>query len=302
VDPDLLPALVVLEKLLARDARGVKVIAEAPGVVRVLAEPFARFVNEQGRGARERRPGRLLAERDPRPERGRDAFRRSPGSRIVRLVLVERDGPPGRVDVREVERGRFAEPRPLAVKEAVGSATTDNASLFTAIANILGQLAGDTANLDTAQAAAANKGRDEIQARNARCALLKKSLRAARAAVQGLSDTAPDAAHAAAIVVAAGLTVKARPARTKAPLTGKALGNGVVKLYVKVPGKKGARVYYEWRMSADGGKTWTSLPGTNVSTTLVQGLTPGTEVQFASRTTVKNVLSAWSQAISVFAL
>ena len=187
----------------------------------------------------------------------------------------------------------------LAKGKAVGSSTTSNASMYTAIASILGQLATDTASLDTAQAAAANRGKDEVQARNARWSIQKKSLRAVRAAVQGLCDAAPDAAHATAMAVGAGLGVKAKPAHTKEPFAGKALGNGVLKLAVKVPGKKGARVYYEWRMSTDGGKTWLSLPGTNVSLTRVLGLTRATEVQFSSRTTAKNVVSAWSPAISV---
>ena len=187
----------------------------------------------------------------------------------------------------------------LAKGKAVVSSTSSNASLFSAIASVLAQLAGDTAALDTAQAAAANRGKAETQARNARWAIQRKDLHAVRAAVQGLCDAAPDAAHATALAVGAGLGVKAKPVHTKEPFAGKALGNGVVKLAVKVPGKKGARVYYEWRMSTDGGKTWVSLPGTNVSLTRVQGLTPAPEVQFSSRTTVKNVVSAWSLAISV---
>ena len=187
----------------------------------------------------------------------------------------------------------------LAKGKAVGSSTASNASMYTTIASILGQLATDTASLDTAQATAANRGKAEVQARNARWSIQKKSVRAVRAAVQGLCDAAPDAAHATAIAVGAGLGVKAKPAHTKEPFAGKALGNGMVKLAVKVPGKKGARVYYEWRMSTDGGKTWVPLPGTNTSFTQVSGLTRGAEVQFSSRTTVKNVVSDWSQAISV---
>lgn len=187
----------------------------------------------------------------------------------------------------------------LAKGKAVGSSTTSNASLFSGIASVLAKLAGDTTALDTAEAAAANKGKAEVQARNAKYVILKKSLRATRASVQGLCDVAPDIAHATATAAASGLGVRTKPVRTKSPFAGKALGNGVVKLYVKVPGKKGARVYYEWRMSTDGGTTWTSLPGTNVSTTMVQGLIPAAKVQFESRTTVKNIASAWSQAINV---
>jgi hypothetical protein len=187
----------------------------------------------------------------------------------------------------------------LAKAKAVDSSTSSNSSMFTAIASVLAKLASDTADLDKAEAAAANRGKAEVKARNATYTNLKKSLRATRAAVQGLCDAAPDAAHAEAIAVAASLGVKNKPVRTKAPFAGKAAGNGVVKLYVKVPGKRGARVYYEWRMSTDGGTTWTSLPGTNVSSTQVQGLTWGQKVLFESRTTLQNVPSAWSQSISV---
>jgi hypothetical protein len=187
----------------------------------------------------------------------------------------------------------------LAKGKAVGSSTTSNASLFTGIASVLATLASATTALDTAQAAAANKGKAEVQARNASCSVVKRTLRATKAAVQGLCDDAPDAAHAAAIAAASGLGSRAKAVRTKAPFAGRALGNGVVKLAVKVPGKKGARVYYEWRMSTDGWKTCVSLPGTNVSFTIVQGLTPATEVQFESRTTMKSVVSAWSVAIPV---
>lgn len=187
----------------------------------------------------------------------------------------------------------------LAKGKAVGSSTASNASLFTGIASVLATLASSTTALDTAQAAAANKGKDEVQARNAACSVVKTNLRATRSAVQGLCDAAQDAAHAAAIAAASGLGARAKAVRTKAPFAGKALGNGVVKLFVKVPGKKGARVYYQWRMSTDGGKTWVALPGTNVSYTIVQGLTPATEVQFESCTTVQNVVSAWSVALPV---
>jgi hypothetical protein len=187
----------------------------------------------------------------------------------------------------------------LAKGKAVVSGTTTYASMFSSIAGVLGQLASDTAALDTAEAAAADKGKAAITARNAKWRNLKKSLKATCAAVQGVCDAAPDAEHAQAIAVAAAFGVKQKPVRTKPPLGGRALGNGVVRLYVKVPGKKGTRAYYEWRMSTDGGATWTSLPGTNVSKTEVQGLTSGQKVLFESRTTVKNIVSAWSQSIGV---
>src|SRR6185312_17483109 len=109
--------------------------------------------------------------------------------------------------------------------KAVGSSTTENAPMFTSIVSVLNQLANDTADLDKAQAAAANKGKDEISTRNAKLLNVKKSLRATRSAVQGLCDAAPDAAHAADIAVAAAFGVKQKAVHTKPPLEGKARGN-----------------------------------------------------------------------------
>jgi hypothetical protein len=187
----------------------------------------------------------------------------------------------------------------LGQAKGVVSSTTAHASMFTAIASVLGQLASDVTNLDTAQATAKNRGKDDVQARNAKWSLLKKSYRATCMAVQGLCDEAPDEAHARAIAAAAGLLVKDRPAHDKPDFAGKALGNGVVRLTVKVPVKKGARCFYEWRMSTDGGKSWILLPGTNKCTTLIQGLTPSTLVEFSFRWTSDDVISAWSNGVPV---
>jgi hypothetical protein len=187
----------------------------------------------------------------------------------------------------------------LARGKAVGSATSSNASMFTAIAAVLGQLANDTAALDTAEAAAKDRGKSDVQARNAKWALLRKSYRATVLGVQGLCDGAVDQEHAQAIAAAASFTWTTRAGRTKPDFAGKALGNGAVRITVKVPVKKGARCFYEWRLSTDGGKSWTILASTNVCTTLVSGLTPMTEVQFSFRYTAKNVVSAWSAGIPV---
>ena len=131
-------------------------------------------------------------------------------------------------------------------------------------------------------------------------ALVKKSYRAACMAVQGLCDGASDEAHARAIAAAAGLSVKDRPVHNKAAFAGKALGNGAVRLTVKVPVKKGARCFYEWRMSTDEGQVLElPLPGTSRCTTLVQGLTPTTLVEFSFRYTSKDVISAWSNGVPV---
>ena len=209
------------------------------------------------------------------------------------LPRSRRNGCPDRAGVRNTAAGWLAQAK------GVVSSTAANASMFTAIASVIGQLVSDTTSLDTAQAAAKNRGHDEVQARNAKWAILKKSYRAACMAVQGLCDAASDEAQARAIAAAAGLQVRDEPTRNKPDFAGKALGNGAVRITVKVPVKKGARCFYEWRMSTDGGKTWVLLPGTNKCTTLVQGLTPTTLVELSFRYTSDDVISAWSNGVPV---
>jgi len=167
----------------------------------------------------------------------------------------------------------------LAKGKAIGAATTTNAPLYTSIVTLVQQVASDTAGLDKAQAAAANKGLDTGTARNAALTSLKKSTRAFIAGLQGLCDSAPDASHA------------------RADFSGKAVGNGAVHLYAKLPVKKSGRVFWAWQVSLDGGKTWTTLGETNDANYLVLNLTVGSAPSFRCHSTVKNVTSAWSQTI-----
>jgi hypothetical protein len=197
------------------------------------------------------------------------------------------------------------DPRPdtaagwLAKSKAVVEGASSSATLFSSIAQLLAQLTSDTALLDKAQAAAANKGKSEIKARNAALRDLKKSLRGFGRGVQGLCDAAPDLEHAAALAAAASLDAKVVTAPHKPDFQGKVLGAGAVHLYAKLPVKKGTHIFFEWQMSTNNGQTWASLPNTNSADTLVQGLTPTTIVQFRHRSTVKNVASEWSQVIAV---
>ena len=80
---------------------------------------------------------------------------------------------------------------------------------------------------------------------------------------------------------------------------GKALGNGAVQLHGRRPVARRAGAFFEWGMSVDGGKTWTAAAATNSAKTQVSGLTAATTVSFRYRTTFKNVVSEWSQAIAV---
>jgi hypothetical protein len=187
----------------------------------------------------------------------------------------------------------------LAKGKAVGTATTTNAPLYTSIVTLVQQVASDTAALDAEQASAANKGQDTLKARNAALTSLKKSTRAFIAGLQGLCDSAPDASHARELAAGASIGVKGSTAHAKADFSGKAVGNGSVHLYAKLPVKKSGRVFWAWQVSLDGGKTWTTLAETNDANYLVLNLTVGSAPSFRCHSTVKNVTSAWSQTIVV---
>jgi hypothetical protein len=187
----------------------------------------------------------------------------------------------------------------LAKSKAVDAAASASATTFASLAGLLTQLGTDSGLLDGAQSKVAGGGKLAVKARNVQWRQLQRSLRAFAAGVQGLCDAAPDAAHAQAIAAAAALGTRLAPVRVATDPRGKILGNGAVRLYGRrpAPNRKGA--FFEWAMSLDGGKTWTALPLTNTTKTLVQGLTPATAVSFRYRSTFKNVTSDWSQTLVV---
>jgi hypothetical protein len=190
----------------------------------------------------------------------------------------------------------------LSKAKAVGAATTVHAPQYTSILSYIQQLANDTAVLDKAESVAANRGKNEIKTRNAALSQVKKSMRAFLAGLQGLCDAAPDAAQAEALAVGAGASVKGATTHSKDEFSGKAIGNGAVHLYARLPAKNSRRIFWEWQMSTNGGKTWTTLATTNNADFVVQDLPAATMPSFRCRSTVKNVASVWSQAIVVHVL
>ena len=191
----------------------------------------------------------------------------------------------------------------LAKGKVIGVQTTANAGQYTSIANEIQQLATDTTALDKAEAAAANRGKEEIKQRNVALNQFKKSLRAFLRALQGLCDAAPDPTQAEALAVGAGVSVKGSTTpRPKAEISGKALGNGEVHLYARLPATKNKRLFWEWQQMSADGKTWVTIATTNDADFLVQNLTPATLISFRCRFTRKNVPSLWTQALVVHVL
>jgi hypothetical protein len=126
--------------------------------------------------------------------------------------------------------------------------------------------------------------------RDAALKVLRVALNNERAYVELVVNADP--ANAALIADAAGMSLRKRPARTKAPLAAKAgVTQGVVHLTaLRAPGVKAN----EWQYSTDAGKTWVDLPSTTRVTTTVTNLTPSTTVHFRHRAVTKNGVSDWS--------
>jgi hypothetical protein len=187
----------------------------------------------------------------------------------------------------------------LAQAKGVDAVATKNAAALTAVSAELADLHTNVGAADTAQSKAKNGGHDEVEARNAAIKTLKTSYREAVAAVQKQCNAQPDAEHARAYAALAGLRTKTVTPPTKAAFKGTALGNGRVYLAIKVPVRRGARVFYEWQMSTDGGKTWVACPNTNDPFTTVANLTPATYVCFRFSYTSKNTPAPWSAQVQV---
>ena len=59
----------------------------------------------------------------------------------------------------------------------------------------------------------------------------------------------------------------------------------------------GKRVAYEWQLSSDSGKTWSSLPATTTSHTSVAGLTTGQSYVFRFRANTGTKPGDWHDPV-----
>jgi hypothetical protein len=117
-----------------------------------------------------------------------------------------------------------------------------------------------------------------------------------RAYVQSVANAEPEQAEA--IVHSAGMNVAKPRTRTKLPVEvrhGGAVGRVV--LDAKALPKP---VQYRWQMSTDQ-HTWTDLPETFKTKSVVEGLTPATFYSFRLKTVTRNGPSEWSQPVTILA-
>ncbi len=100
-----------------------------------------------------------------------------------------------------------------------------------------------------------------------------------------------------AIIESSSLTVRKSSIRQKAVFAAKpGAVSGTVDLTAKVVAR---RASYEWDWSADGGKTWTTLPSTLQAKTTVPNLPVGTTASFRFRAVTKAGQGDWSQIVTL---
>jgi hypothetical protein len=157
-------------------------------------------------------------------------------------------------------------------------------------------------DLDTAEQATKTGTKGTVPVRNAKRAVLVTTLESLRMYVQSLSDANPE--QSAAIASAASMAVAKLPLHAKPVLQAKlGASSGTVILIANATLLVGRGVRkkatFNWESSADGGKTWTAVPSTPLSSTTVAGLTPLTTYAFRVCVTVSKVVGEWSQAVSL---
>lgn len=149
--------------------------------------------------------------------------------------------------------------------------------------------------LATAEAAAVSRIKGAVTTRNDKRAALDVLLQQLRAYVQSVADADPE--NGAATIQSAGMSVRkigTRPSRVFAAEQGPVSGSAKL-----VTPSAGARAFFEWSYSPDGGKTWVETPSTVQARTTITGLGAGRTVQFRYRTVTKTGQGDWSQPVSL---
>jgi hypothetical protein len=186
-------------------------------------------------------------------------------------------------------------PRYLMACRHIVSRMTGNPS-FPAPMPPLAEVSADLDALKASEETARIGGKGMAQARDVALRKAHTKVNLLKAYVQSVANAEPDRAEA--IVLSAGMNVKKPSTRTKLPLKAKhGDAPGRVVLDAKALPKP---VFYRWQMSTDQ-QTWTDLPETFRTKSVVEDLVPATVYSFRLRTVTNNGPSEWSPPITIVA-
>ncbi len=197
---------------------------------------------------------------------------------------------------RSVAVGKFPSPVPALLKfaQAFASALTSNPN-FPDAGPIVAAIVAAVAALTAAETTAKTRVQGAVAARNVAKGNLLTALHAGKSYVQGRADT--NVTQAQAIIESSSLTVRKAVLRQKLGFAAKpGAVSGTAHLTAKVTSPRAA---YEWDWSADGGKTWTTLPVTMQAKTTVPNLPVGTVASFRVRSVTRTGEGDWSQVITL---
>jgi hypothetical protein len=147
-------------------------------------------------------------------------------------------------------------------------------------------------DLEDAEVATMTRARGSPAARDDKLAIVEEDLRRLRSYVESVANRFAE--EGPAVVVGAGMMVKARSGPRKAPWAVKQRKkSGSVRLEVRHPGVVAA---FFWQYSIDG-KLWVDAPSTTSAHLDLDGLTPGQRYWFRYRTLARDVMSNWSDPL-----
>jgi hypothetical protein len=170
---------------------------------------------------------------------------------------------------------------------------TDNQN-FPAPTPPLAEVSASLDTLETSEELARKGGKGMVALRDIALRRAHNNTTMLKAYVQSVANADPDQAEA--IVHSAGMNVKKPRTRTKMPVDvkhGDAVGKVVLDAKALPP-----PVQYRWQMSTDQ-TTWTDLPETFKTKSVVEGLVPATIYSFRLRTVTNNGPSEWSPPVTI---
>jgi hypothetical protein len=158
------------------------------------------------------------------------------------------------------------------------------------------------AAVDQAQVLAGTRAKGTAAARNVQLGMLVGHLETRLLYVQGLADTSATRDQAVATIQAAGFTVALVGDHTKPVLAvfqGPTPGSVVLDANASFfTGGNQGKSFFNWDFTADGGKTFVTLPSTPKATTSLANLTPLTTYGFrVSLTDANAITGTWSQML-----
>ena len=191
--------------------------------------------------------------------------------------------------------------------KAVNAGIGGNPGLFVTPSPTLAALMAQAAVVDKAETLAATRAKGAATARNVQRRILVGMLEAECTYVQSVADTSATPEQAAATIQAAGLDVAGVASRIKAILTVTQTavpGTLALDANATALGAAGRRkTFFNWQYTADGGKTWITLPSTPKSKTTVSGLTALSTYGFrVSVTNSDGIAGEWSQIVNFLVL